>query len=138
MSIRPCHLCGQRVRGKLASLYWAWYLADNTRVAWRQNLCVGCLSEAFATLLKAASASEQTSETCPNCGGSNKDDLDPLFAVLYLPQQEQREFELELDAACAAKVRLLIIDQGDRLTDRSGSGRGPTPPSDNRWAELGL
>jgi hypothetical protein len=138
MSIRPCHLCGQRVRGKLASLYWAWYLADNTRVAWRQSLCLGCLQEAFATVLKAAKDADEDSHSCPNCGANVTDDLDPLFAVLYLPQSEQREFELELDAACAAKIRTLIVDQGDRLTDRSGAGRGPTPPSDNRWAELGL
>jgi hypothetical protein len=138
VSIRPCHLCGQRVRGKLASLYWAWYLADNTRVAWRQNLCVGCLTEAFATLLKSAAQQSDDDHNCPNCGAATSDDLDPLFAVLYLPQSEQREYELELDAACAAKVRTLIVDQGDRLTDRSGRGSGPTPPSDNRWAELDL
>jgi hypothetical protein len=138
MSIRPCHLCGQRVRGKLASLYWAWYLADNTRVAWKQNLCVGCISEAFAAVFRAANDQGDDTSLCPNCGAANATDLDPLFAVLYLPGSEQREFELELDAACAAKIRTLIVDQGERLTDRSGAGRGPTPPPDNRWAELGL
>jgi hypothetical protein len=138
VSIRPCHLCHKRVRGKLASLYWAWYLADNVRVAWRQNLCLDCLTEAFSTLFKSAAAADENSDTCPNCGTKCGDDIDPLFAVLYLPGSEQREYELELDAACAAKVRLLVVDQGDRLTDRAGRGSGPTPPTDNRWAELGL
>lgn len=138
MSPRPCHLCQHRKPGKLASLYWAWYTTENVRVAWRQLLCSGCFTEAFLTTLRKVGENGEDEVICPVCGTDPGDDLDPLFVVLYLPKQAEREYELNTCSVDAAKLRLQVVDHGERLTDRSGSGRGPTPPADNQWSDLGL
>lgn len=138
MSIRPCHGCKQRVRGKLSSLYWAWFLADDQRVAWKQNLCLGCLSDQVLPILRNINSDLTENATCPACGGSSADDADPVFLILYLPKQIEREFELNTDAACAAKIRANIVAAGERLEDRSPSGRGPTPQADDPWTALEL
>lgn len=138
MSIRPCHLCKRRADGKLASAYWAWFLADGERVAWRQRLCMPCLTSTFLTVLQTSKSASMEEPTCPVCGGSSEHDSDPVFLVLYLPKQDPREFELNTDAACAAKIRGNIFELGERLANRQAQVRGPSPDDGDPWAELEL
>lgn len=76
--------------------------------------------------------------TCPGCGGTSGTDLDPVFLVLYLPKSDPREFELNTDAACAAKIRGSIVDLGERLENREPESRGPSTPANDPWADLEL
>lgn len=138
MSIRPCSLCKQRVRGKLAAAYWAWFLADGERSAWKQRLCNECLSGTFAPILRNASSTSMDVATCPACGGSSENDADPVFLILYLPKQDPREFELNTDAACAAKIRGNIVELGERLANRQVESRGPSTLDDGAWDALEL
>lgn len=138
MSIRPCHLCQKRVPGRLSSAYWAWFLADGERVAWRQRLCMPCLTSHFLAILRNASSDSTASLTCPACGGSSESDSDPVFLVLYLPKTDPREFELNTDAACAAKIRANIFELGERLANRQVEARGPSSDASDPWAELEL
>lgn len=126
VSFRPCSICEQRFPGKPAAVYAAWFKADGVRIGWKQRLCPGCFSAAYLALLKAANSNGADADTCPSCGQSNSDDLDPIYLTLYLPKQPEREYELATDAACAAKLRLVLQQGADRLEDRSASGRGPT------------
>lgn len=138
MSPRPCDLCGQRFPGKPASLYWAWYVNGEDRVAWRQRLCQPCLSRHFAQIFRSSNSTSTDGLTCPACGGSSENDLDAVFCVLYLPKQTEREYELNTDAACAAKIRVNIWERGERLPDRSSPGRGPSPDAHSPWDDLDL
>jgi hypothetical protein len=138
MSIRPCHLCRQRVPGKLSSAYWAWFLADGERVAWRQRLCMPCLTNHFLPILRNASSTSMDVSTCPACGGSSESDSDPVFLVLYLPKTDPKEFELNTFAACAAKTRGSIFELGERLPNRQAEVRGPSSDALDPWAELEL
>lgn len=138
MSIRPCSMCRRRVPGKLCSAYWAWFTADGERVAWKQKLCQACLLSHFQVILRSASSASMDGLMCPGCGGTSETDLDPVFLILYLPKSDPREFELNTDAACAAKIRVSIVDHGDRLENRELESRGPSTPSNDPWAELEL
>lgn len=139
MSVHPCSLCRQRKPGKLASAYWAWFLADGGRSAWKLRYCPACAPEALSIVLQA---SQQLAETldvfgCVSCGTSCETDSDPMYLTLYLPGKEPMEYALQLDGACAARLRIPITESGERLPDRGGVVRGPSP-STSAWDALGL
>src|SRR6266576_166950 len=135
-----CSMCNHKRPGeKLSSAYWAWYRADGERTAWKLRYCLACarlhlplLGDAF----RAAESSEDVS-SCLSCGTNTAEDLDPIYCTLYLPGKEPMELELVLDGACAAKLRIPITENGERLPDRSGGVRGPSS-SVSAWDALGL
>jgi hypothetical protein len=139
VSVFPCSVCRQRKPGKLASAYWAWFNADGGRSAWRLRYCPGCAAEALSALLRESLALGETSEVfaCVSCGASAEMDSDPMYVTLYVPGKEPMELALQLDAACAAKLRIPITAQGERLSDRGGLVRGPSPTT-TAWDALGL
>jgi hypothetical protein len=56
---------------------------------------------------------------------------------LYVPGKEPTEYALQLDGACAAKLRIPITSRGERLADRGGVVRGPSTTV-SAWDALGL
>lgn len=134
MSVYPCAGCGQRVPGRLASLYSAWFIADGSRTAWKQRLCAPCVGRQLRSLLVSAQQATDFVTACPACGKDSSGDLDPIYLTLYLPKQESREFALTTDAACAAILRLSLQDRAERLPDRSLSNGDSAAPSDpDEW-----
>lgn len=139
MSVYPCSVCRQRRPGKLATAYWAWFNADGGRAAWKQRLCPGCAQSELVELLKRLREQDGNENVlaCLSCGADATHDSDPMYLTLYLPSKEPMEYALQLDAACAAKLRIPIIDHADRLPDRGSQVRGPSPLT-SAWDELGL
>jgi hypothetical protein len=139
VSVYPCSVCGGRKPGKLASAYWAWFLADGSRSAWKLRYCLGCASESLSILLNPSLQQGGSLDVfaCISCGASAEEDSDPIYCTLYLPGKEPAEFALQLDSACAAKLRIPITSHGDRLLDRGGVTRGPSS-STSAWDALGL
>lgn len=139
MSVFPCSICKRRLPGKLASAYWAWFLADQSRVAWKVRYCPVCAAEHLSLLLKSLHSMGSSTEVfaCVSCGSDASTDSDPMYLTLFIPGKEATEYALQLDAACAAKLRIPITSQGDRLADRGGLVRGPSP-STSAWDALGL
>lgn len=139
MSRFPCSFCHGKVLGKIAVGYWAWFLADGSRSAWKVRYCVACASKNLRWLLSVApSVSESTQVfTCISCGASIGEDSDPMWLTLYVPGQEPREWEIQLDAACAAKLRGPLVSSGERLPDRNAQVRGPSSLT-SAWDALGL
>jgi hypothetical protein len=139
VSVYPCSVCRQRKPGKLASAYWAWFDAEGGRHAWKLRLCPACAGEHLLKWLEALRRADGTSDVsaCLSCGSSTKMDSDPMYLTLYLPGKEPQEFALQLDAVCAAKLRIPIVDQAERLPDRGSLVRGPSPNT-SAWDELGL
>lgn len=139
MSVFPCSMCRRRLPGKLASAYWAWFAADGSRSAWKVRYCLDCAQRHLAILLAPSSFEGESSTVfaCVSCGASAETDSDPMYATLYLPGKEPMEYALQLDAACAAKLRIPLVDLGERLADRGGVVRGPSP-SISTWDALGL
>jgi hypothetical protein len=74
---------------------------------------------------------------CVSCGAGTSTDQDPMYLTLYLPGKEPMEYALMLDSACAVRLRSPITTQGQRLPDRGGVVRGPSP-STSAWDQLGL
>jgi hypothetical protein len=139
VSVHPCSVCRARKPGKLASAYWAWFNADGARIAWKLRYCLDCAQRHLPILSSSFSAAEGTSDVfaCVSCGASSEEDSDPIYCTLYLPGKEPMECALQLDSACAAKLRIPITSHGDRLPDRGGVVRGPSP-SIAAWDALGL
>ena len=139
MSVYPCSVCRQRKPGKLASAYWAWFVADGSRSAWKLRYCPGCALENLSAVLNRLREMGETSEVfaCVSCGADAATDSDPIYLTLYLPGKEPTEYALQLDSACAATLRIPITTHGERLEDRGGVVRGPSP-STSAWDALGL
>jgi hypothetical protein len=139
VSVYPCSVCRRRMPGKLASAYWAWFNADGARSAWKLRYCPECAAENLLALLNALREMDGTSDVfaCVSCGSSAAEDSDPIYLTLFLPGKESMEYALQLDSACAAKLRIPVTTQGERLPDRGGVVRGPSP-STSAWDALGL
>jgi hypothetical protein len=139
MSVYPCSVCRQRKPGKLATAYWAWFLADGERSAWKLRYCPADAQESLLALLTKLRELGESEEVfaCVSCGANAAEDSDPIYLTLYLPGREPMEFALQLDSACAAKLRVPITKSGERLADRGGLVRGPSP-STSVWDALGL
>ena len=138
MSRFPCSRCGQRVLGRVASLYWAWFNADGARTAWKQRLCVACVKSTLRELLSHAQDSTPDVCSCPACGSESTPDLDPIYLNLYLPRTDGQEFALTTCGPCAAKLRLIAQDGAEKLPDRSGTSGGGFNRDDkpDEWAEV--
>jgi len=139
VSVFPCSVCRQRKPGKLASAYWAWFNADGGRSAWKLRYCLDCAANDLLPLLRRLQDSDGTTEVfaCVSCGASAANDSDPIYLTLYLPGKEPTEFALQLDGACAAKLRIPLTEKGERLADRGGVVRGPSTLTRD-WDALGL
>lgn len=139
MSVYPCSVCRQRKPGKLATAYWAWFNADGNRSAWKLLYCPGCAQSVLPTLLNALldQGEGTTVFSCVSCGADASEDSDPCYLTLYVPGKEPMEYALQLDGACAARLRIPITNSGERLADRGGLVRGPSP-STSAWDALGL
>jgi hypothetical protein len=139
MSVYPCSSCRQRKPGKLATAYWAWFLADGERSAWKVRYCPACAQEHLLGVLSSLRELGESSEVfaCVSCGASAETDSDPMYLTLYLPGKEPMEYAVQLDSACAAKLRSPIVTSGERLADRGGLVRGPSPTT-SAWDALGL
>lgn len=107
MSVYPCSVCRQRKPGKLASAYWAWFNADGGRSAWKVRYCPACAATSLHELFKKLRETDGTSDVfaCVSCGTDASRDSDPIYLTLYLPGREPEEIALQLDGACAAKLR---------------------------------
>jgi hypothetical protein len=139
VSVYPCSICRGRRPGKLASAYWAWFNADGARSAWKLRYCLDCAVKHLSLLLNGSSEQAEISSVfaCVQCGASAEQDSDPMYCTLYVPGKEPTEYALQLCAACAAHLRVPITTQGERLEDRGGVVRGPSPLT-SAWDALGL
>lgn len=139
MSVFPCSACGQRRPGKLATAYWAWFRADGERSAWKVRYCAFCAPKELSIVSAAyvRLADVEDAFACISCGANASEDSDPIYLTLYLPGKEPTELALQLDGACAAKLRGPITTIGERLPDRGGVVRGPSS-STSAWDALGL
>jgi hypothetical protein len=101
--------------------------------------CPDCAGVNLSELFKRLRASDGSTDvfSCVSCGASTEGDSDPIYLTLYLPGKEPTEYALQLDSACAANLRSPITTQGERLPDRGGVVRGPSP-STSAWDQLGL
>jgi len=138
MSLFKCSLCDQRVPGKLSQATWAWWRADNKRVAYRQRICLGCFAEHIAPL---EVSSREWSMTCPCCGANSEFDMDPVYLTIYVPTVGPLRLEMPTDAACAVKLRVLAQTNAEPLDDSGGQfgGQGPSPQTPaGPWAALGI
>jgi hypothetical protein len=141
MSLTPCDECRKRVPEKLAQCTWAWYRADGVRVAWRKRLCTACFCSLVLPLDKDLDYANGL--TCPACGISTEDDMDPVYVTSYLPGQGKTQVEAPTCASCAAIIRTRAIEHATQLEDKRVEGPSATGPStlttrESYWAALGI
>ena len=133
----PCSHCGTRDKGKNAWVVWAWNLADSTRVAYKQKLCITCVATNLSPLLINA---QQEPLSCPVCHIASEDIMDPTFCTYVLPGWGKEQGEFATCGACAVEVRLRAQKGAEKLEDRL-VGVGAAAPTQTRvsaWDQLGL
>lgn len=141
MSVYPCSRHGARAPGKLASVYWAWFLADGERRAYRERLCIPCFAQYVVAINIEA---ENAPESCPVCHASTAGDADPVFATVFRPGSDPEETIWNTCGVCAVEVRAPIVASGIPLEDRNlgTSGEGPRPLTQASptaaWDAMGL
>jgi hypothetical protein len=140
MPLQPCSSCGQRSTSKLSTVYWAWNLADHSRRAYRQRLCITCYCMSVAPL-----SGEQDMEhlACPLCHVGTDDDMDPVYATVFVPGTPKFRIESPTCAPCAVEVRNRAMQGADDLEDRQQLGVGaetsaPTYTAADAWASIGV
>jgi hypothetical protein len=138
MALRPCSACEQRVDGKLSSCYWSWNLADRSRVAWLQRLCVTCFCASVLALMEKPDLNGPI--LCPMCHAPSSDDMDPVFCKVYVPGAPGQLLELATCPRCAVELRGRAQTGAERLPDRSEEfgGQAPKLSAADVWASLGL
>jgi|SRR5215467_1201742 len=138
-SVYPCSMCGHHPKGKLARAYWAWFRADGSRTSWSLRYCAECARRDLVKLLNDSSPAAESLDAfaCVNCGGSAEDDSDPMYLTLYLPQRDPMDRALQLDSSCAAKLRIVITENGWQNPDRQTQVRGPSTNT-HEWEDFDL
>jgi hypothetical protein len=139
VSVYPCNVCKSRRPGKMASAYWAWFRTDSSRAAFKIRYCLECAQEHLSILLADSVVHPESSNVfaCVSCGADASEDSEPVYCTLYLPKREPMEYALQLDGACAVKLKATISTNGDPLEDRGSGVRGPSPDI-SAWDKLGL
>jgi hypothetical protein len=137
--VRKCTHCEDSTQDALTWTVWAWMKADGHRVAYKQKLCLTCVSTTLAPLYTAC---QEPSMTCPNCGISTEDDMDPVYATFIPKGLGKLNIEAPTCASCAVKLRMFAEKGGERLEDRDqgigGQVPGPRSNSADYWASIGL
>lgn len=140
MSLFPCSSCGQRSPGKYSSATWAWWRADNVRVAYRQRLCVQCFVQNAAGL---EGACRDEPLNCPACHTAPGDDMDPCYLTVFIPGVGPVRLEMATCGPCAVEIRNRAMVGAQKLDDRpvQSGGQDPGPQTDPAlqvWRDLGI
>ncbi len=135
MSYFPCSNCGQRVVGKLASIYANWFEGEE-REAWRTRLCASCLTDLMGSLKAGESADSSMLTVCPMCGKDSSQNLSGVYLTIYPPKQPEREYALTTCGSCAITLRQLFTRAGDKLPNRNAGAAAPAQPQHSEWSSI--
>ena len=139
MILKRCSMCGEDVAEALTWAVWAWMRADGQRVAYRQKLCVACMAQ---TVIPLHVACESPDMTCPSCGTSTREDMDPVYCTFIPRGLGKLRLEAPMCGPCAVELRNRAQKGAELLADRQPESRGqeeaPRPSTANYWASLGL
>ena len=136
----PCSACGEREPGKLCSCTWAWWRADNQRVAWRQLLCVKCYILRVQPLESAIGTDPLN---CPICHTDPGEAMDPTYLTCFVPGLGPLRLEMATCGVCAVELRVRGQEGSRKLEDRlaQSGGQDPGPQTDpalDAWRALGI
>ena len=78
--------------------------------------------------------------TCPNCGIDTEDDMDAIYTTNFIPGYGEMKTESPFCNACAAHVRVWILDHSWPLEDLLRATGGPQQDTtgDEILAALGI
>lgn len=129
----PCAGCSQLVKGKLATVYSAWFNTQGEREAWKQRFCAPCLMQAMDALKALASENLSDLIVCVSCGANSSESINAIYLNVYLPKQEGREYALPMCDSCASSARELLQVNASKLPDRGNQSKGDDP-----WSSITL
>jgi hypothetical protein len=139
--LNPCSFCGERRVGeKLSNATWAWWRADNVRVAYRQRLCVGCYVTNVAGLETSCGSDPYD---CPVCHTEPGEAMDPTYLTIFVPAYGPLRLEMATCGPCAVEVRnrgqVGARKLDNQQPESGGQDPGPqTDPALAAWRALGI
>lgn len=139
MILRQCSRGCEPQREPLTWSVAAWMLADGSRVAYKQKLCLTCVATTLAPLY---TASEQPLMTCPSCGIDTTNDNDPVWITFVPKGLGKLRIEAPTCGPCAVKLRVWCQEGAEKLADQGSGAYGQTSAPDlsaaDYWASMGI
>lgn len=124
MSSDPCSRCGERCRGKMASLYFSWYPDRDHRTSFLVKSDPECAAQLLVPLLTRR---DDQLLLCPECDTPLNDSAAKTYLTAYIPRKEQYDDTYETCASCADAFRDRMSFGGRLQPDRGVEVRGPSP-----------
>lgn len=143
MSLLPCSNCNKRPRGKLATLYLAWF-SGSSRVSKKLRLGPECVGE-YAEYIRTQNALPAEDDTvdwpseCGSCKTPTADNFDPTYINVFMPKMEMVALVLPQCSECAAVARAFLSTGSEDLPDRNAQSKNglPTTATDtNAFADI--
>lgn len=138
MSLLQCAAHGTRQPGPICHVYWFMPQLDGTTLRKRQRLCSDCLQTYVLSLLTPEDAETLT---CPACGISTEQDVQPIYVTYYEPKAAGQKGAMAFCPSCAIETRLRAChnaeDLPDRYLDQGDLVTFPAPPATTVFHDLG-
>lgn len=124
MPIATCSMCGDRPRGRLASIYWSCWTGDGDRAAWKQRFDKACYQDVCAEWLDAARASWNASggRSCILCEVSDVEELSEIYGTIFVPGEEASRFTVTACLKHLPEAKRQASIGSVALVDRSSYG----------------
>jgi len=123
---KPCSRCDERIRGKSAAFYWAWFPEPANRRCVLCRLCPTCAADVLTPLLTRP---KEDRDLCVQCGSYPDADPATTYLTVFIPNREQYDDEWQTCGPCAVFFREAVARGGELQPDRGVGVRGPSPSS---------
>jgi len=140
-NLQPCSVCRKRPVEKLSQVTWAWNPEPQTRVAYRQRLCLECF--ALRVVVLDHDVPQEGPLACAACGCSVEHDMSPVYMTAFVPGVGKYRLDVPLCDADALGVRANASENAERLPERDPQSRGlesapGTASPKSAWERLGI
>jgi hypothetical protein len=133
----PCSICGDKPRGKAASVYWRWQSSPDDWVRYRQRFCATCFQVCVLPIYMQARAQLSWGVCTVDDEREHDGDVTMCWATMYTPKAtDPINFELGWCEAHVERASSALRRGAEDLNAREGSGRGRPLPDPWEAVEL--
>jgi hypothetical protein len=133
--INPCSICGEKPRGKAATVYWRWASSVNDWARFKGRYCATCFVTCILPVYQAAKLSN-AEECIEDDKEGHEGEVVLTYGTLYTPKSDEgTSFQIAHCLTHLGRAREAMIHGAQDLSlEGSGSGRPVTDP----WEAVAL
>lgn len=136
MAQYPCSMHGGRFEGKGAGIYSNWMEEGNVRKAFKQSVCVRCLTDLVVSLKDSLTNGSLSDGSCSICHSDISTEFCMTWMNIYPPKQPEREFVLTTCSSCAQLLRTRLQEGAVALPDRTARAAALASSTDEQWEQI--